>query len=119
VDVHGTKTARPRGRFDVSPTIVEFAAAAHLRAAGVAVEDLRVMDAEYPDCPDARLDAVVAPSPCSCSPILCAPWPGPASAPTLPRRRGADLALVLQLLVALGTTRAGAMVVYRDGCFQK
>ena len=44
---------------DVSPTMVELAAA-DLRAAGVTDADLRVMDAENLDFPDASFDAVIA-----------------------------------------------------------
>jgi SAM-dependent methyltransferase len=44
---------------DVSPTMVELAAA-DLGAAGVIDADLRVMDAENLDFPDARFDAVTA-----------------------------------------------------------
>jgi len=44
---------------DVSPTMIELAGA-DLRAAGIADVDLRVMDAEHLDFPDARFDVLTA-----------------------------------------------------------
>ena len=44
---------------DVSPTMIELARA-DLRAAGIAEVDLRVMDAEHLDFPDARFDVLTA-----------------------------------------------------------
>ena len=44
---------------DVSPTMIELAEA-DLRAAGIADADLRVMDAEHLDFPDARFDVLTA-----------------------------------------------------------
>ncbi len=44
---------------DVSPTMIELAAS-DLRAAGVTDVDLRVMDAEHLEFPDARFDALTA-----------------------------------------------------------